>query len=265
MEQDYLRVVTTFAKKWVEEYQKKFIEKFIGKENFNKWADGNQKSCGKPLIFTKAINNLKLKRKREENPQNPNEINKYLEILDNNYLIERKTIMSYEQEQDQEQEYVNVYNEDINIYPVTYRNEKYYTNITFLEDEVGIDYEGRYIDLNLEPIKQIEGSNDMELHVEFRSLINFVKDGGGVNDFIIEQYPSLNTKESIALYLKDFANEVNTFLTECTKDIYENDYIKNPFNSENIRFGIELETCTNIKKINDVYNLNKDLNLTLIT
>lgn len=226
-ENNYYLVIGTFAKIWVEKFQITFIKEFIGEENFIEWADESQKACGKPLIFSELI-------KEGEND--------YIYVLGTRYFIQ-----SFYSGKKYIENFFNFTNYGLTEFHI--KNKTYLTNIIFEKGRFQIPTDSRYIDLNLEPIKHV-GDGVMELHVEFRALINFVETGGGVNNFILNKYSASEHVDSIKVYLARFARRVEQFFRECTNTIYQN----NLFTPDHLRFGIEIETCVNTEKIKTFIN-----------
>ena len=117
----------------------------------------------------------------------------------------------------------------------------YYTNVPWFEsieeltNEDNDFYQNRYIDLNFQPM--VISRDLIELHVEFRALNNLVNIGGGVNTFILERF------ENIKNFLNNFAIDVNKYFNESLTGL----------NNRNLRFGIEIETCTKISEIKSMY------------
>jgi hypothetical protein len=178
-------------------------------EEYDLWADDGKYACGKPLIFSKIY---------------VIEGVSHIKILDEYFKFVPTSSAGI---------YGNNIEHPFGRIPL-FQYKDYYTNVPFFERDDSIDfYDYRYMDLNFQPMTERLDNGTRELHVEFRALNNLVNVGGGVNTFITENFVSIND------FLNEFANSVNEYFTEALLGI----------SPENLRFGIEIETCTNVDSI----------------
>ena len=217
----YHPILKSLSLNWVNKYQNIFKNRFIN--DYESWASESKQACGKPLIFSKVV---------------AREGKNYIKILEKLIPFRIET-----------NEHGNFFYFDtsLELLGISFRSTQmwkygdYYTNVPWFEsleeltNEDNDFYQNRYIDLNFQPM--VISRDRIELHVEFRALNNFVNVGGGVNTFITENFVSINN------FLNEFANCVNEYFTEALLGI----------SPENLRFGIEIETCTKISDIKVKY------------
>lgn len=147
------------------------------------------------------------------------------------------------------------------MYKTNYGGDTYYTNILFDEIENLLSgqtldsqdvYDERYKDLNIVP--SFDNLAIPEMHVEFRALNNLINIGGGINHHITDKFGNIYNFLSIfAKYVSILFEKVFNDLDLIRSTDFENEYFANDsllpeaFDESNLRFGIEIETCTHIE------------------
>ena len=259
---------------WTTRYQLYFKENFIN--DYDSWADENKMACGKPVVFSESftINNKNC-----------------IKILDSNYILEETKdnkfyatkkiteIKNSEGEIEYKESDNKIYNLPFGLR--LYKLYNYYTTINFnlLEKiadkiidnyksgkikeikEIDEIYEYRYFDLNIIP--SINTFSDAIIfRIEFRALNNLVNIGGGLNDFYKNKYTN-STQEYISDYpflysfFQEFFSKIEELFFNFLKFKYKHIINPNTINlgyfklKNKLKFGLEIETCANIKKINN--------------
>lgn len=256
---------------WTNKYQLYFKENFIN--DYDSWADENIMACGKPVVFSKSftINNKNC-----------------IKILDSNYILEETKdnkfyatkkiteIKNSEGEIEYKESDNKIYNLPFGLR--LYKLYNYYTTINFnllekiadkiidneskeIEEIEEIDeiYEYRYFDLNIIPSINTY-LNKIIFRVEFRALNNLVNIGGGLNDFYKNKYTN-STQEYISdspflySFFQEFFSKIEELFFNFLKFKYNHIIKPNTINlgyfklKNELKFGLEIETCANIKKI----------------
>lgn len=113
-------------------------------------------------------------------------------------------------------------------------------------------YKERYKNLNIVP--SFDNLAIPEMHVEFRTLNILINIGGGINHHITNKFGNIYNFTSIfAEYVSILFEKVFDDLDLIRSTDFENEYFANgsllpeAFDESNLRFGIEIETCTHIE------------------